>query len=83
MIQTPQPLFGGYAQPTVPGIVLHRDFSSWGNRFPAAKGEAEKILGRLPQLRRTWLMDLYLFPPIGVRRELADTLTFYPTETDR
>jgi acetophenone carboxylase len=21
-IQTPQPLFGGYAQPTVPGIVL-------------------------------------------------------------
>jgi hypothetical protein len=61
--------------------VLARDFSGWGKRFPAAKGEAEKILGRLPQLRRTWLMDLYLFPPVGVRRELADTLTFYPTET--
>jgi hypothetical protein len=61
--------------------VLARDFSDWGKRFPAAKGEAEKILGRLPQLRRTWLMDLYLFPPVGVRCELGDTLTFYPTET--
>ena len=61
--------------------VLARDFSGWGKRFPAAKGEAEKILGRLPQLRRTWLMDLYFFPPLGVRRDLADTLTFYPTET--
>ena len=58
--------------------VLARDFSGWGKRFPAAKGEAEKILGRLPQLRRTWLMDLYA---VGVRRELADTLTFYPMET--
>jgi hypothetical protein len=61
--------------------VLARDFSGWGKRFPVAKGEAEKILGRLPQLRRTWLMDLYLFPPVGVRREFADTQTFYPTET--
>lgn len=61
--------------------VLARDFSGWGKRFPAAKREAEMILGRLPQLRRTWLMDLYFFPPLGVRRDLADTLTFYPTET--
>ena len=61
--------------------VLARDFSGWGKRFPAAKGEAEKILGRLPQLRRTWLMDLYFFPPVGVRREFGDTLAFYPTET--
>ena len=61
--------------------VLARDFSGWGKRFPAAKGEAEKILGRLPQLRRTWLMDLYFFPPVGVRREFSDTLAFYPTET--
>ena len=52
-----------------------------GKRFPAAKGEAEKILGPLPQLRRTWLMDLYFFPPVGVRREFGDTLAFYPTET--
>jgi len=61
--------------------VLARDFSSWGKRFPAAKREAETLLGGLPQLRRTWLMDLYLFPPLGVRRKLGDTLAFYPTET--
>jgi hypothetical protein len=60
--------------------VLARDFSGWGKRFPAAKREAEKVLCRLPQLRRTWLMDLYLFPPVGVRREVADSLAFYPSE---
>jgi hypothetical protein len=54
--------------------VLARDFSGWGKRFPAAKREAEKVFGDLPQLRRTWLMDLYLFPPPGVRREFADAL---------
>ena len=59
--------------------ILARDFSGWGKRFPAAKREAEKILGRPLQLRRT-LMDLYFFPP-GVRRELGDALNFYPTET--
>jgi hypothetical protein len=53
--------------------VLARDFSGWGRRFPAARSEAEKLLGSCPQLRRTWLMDLYLFPPAGVRRELGDT----------
>jgi len=51
------------------------DFSDWGKRFPTAQREAEKVLGGLPQLRRTWLMDLYLFPPLGVRREFADALT--------
>ena len=63
--------------------VLARDFSGWGKRFPGAKGEAEKILGRLPQLRRAWLMDLYFFPPVGVRRGLGDELKFYPTETHK
>ena len=57
--------------------VLARDFSGWGKRFPAAKCEAEEITGRLPQLRRAWLMDLYFFPPLGVRREFGDSLTFY------
>jgi hypothetical protein len=61
--------------------VLARDFSGWGNRFPAAKREAEIVLGELPQLRRTWLMDLYLFPPLGVRRELADALAPAATGT--
>jgi hypothetical protein len=55
--------------------VLTRDFSGWGKRFPAAKREAEKVLGELPQLRRASLMDLYLFPPLGVRRDLTDALT--------
>jgi hypothetical protein len=55
--------------------VLARDFSGWGKRFPAAKREADKVLGESPQLRRTWLMDLYLFPPLGVRRHLTDALT--------
>jgi hypothetical protein len=60
--------------------VLARDFSGWGKRFPAAKREAEKFLERLPQLRRTWLMDLYFFPPVGLHREVADPLAFYPSE---
>jgi hypothetical protein len=60
--------------------VLARDYSGWGKRFPAAKREAEKVLERLPQLRRTWLMDLYFFPPVGVHREVADPLAFYPSE---
>jgi hypothetical protein len=60
--------------------VLARDFSGWGKRFPVAKREAEKVLERLPQLRRTWLMDLYFFPPVGVHREVADPLAFYPSE---
>jgi hypothetical protein len=55
--------------------VLTRDYSGWGKRFPAAKREADKALGESPQLRRTWLMDLYLFPPLGVRRHLTDALT--------
>jgi hypothetical protein len=57
--------------------VLARDFSGWGKRFPTAKCEAEKILSGSPQLRRAWLMDLYFFPPAGLRRELGDALTPY------
>jgi hypothetical protein len=58
--------------------VLARDFSGWGKRFPAAKHQAETMLGDLPQLRRTWLMDLYLFPPLGVRHESTGALTSSP-----
>jgi hypothetical protein len=60
--------------------VLARDFSGWGKRFPSAKREAEKVLERSLQLRRSWLMDLYFFPPVGTRRELIDPLAFYPGE---
>jgi hypothetical protein len=54
--------------------VLARDFAGWGKRFPKAKQEAEKLLGDFALQRRTWLMDLYLYPPPGVRRELANAL---------
>ena len=56
-------------------------FLRLGQTLPGRQREAEEILGRLPQLRRAWLMDLYFFPPLGVRREFTDTFTFYPTET--
>ncbi len=52
--------------------VLARDFAGWGKRFPAAKHAAESLLGGLSSRRRTWLMDLYLYPPLGVGRELPD-----------
>ncbi|MGA2815724.1 MAG: hypothetical protein ABSE67_05415 [Xanthobacteraceae bacterium] len=54
--------------------VLARDFAGWGGRFPTAKREAEKLLGDYPQRQRVWLMDLYLYPPLGVRREFANAL---------
>lgn len=53
--------------------VLARDFASWGKRFPAAKREAEKAFGNFPR-QRAWLMDLYLYPPHGIRREFAGAL---------
>jgi hypothetical protein len=53
--------------------VLARDFAGWGKKFPAAKREADKLLAGFPQ-RRAWLMDLYLYPPLGNRRALADVL---------
>jgi hypothetical protein len=52
--------------------VLARDFAGWGKRFPAAKHAAENVLGELPSRRRAWLMDLYLYPPLGVGREFPD-----------
>jgi hypothetical protein len=60
--------------------VLVRDFAGWGRRFPAAKLDAEKLLNHVPQQRRAWLMDLYLFPPPGVRRDFASTLA--PADTE-
>lgn len=53
--------------------VLARDFAGWGKRCPAAKREADKILGNPPR-QRVWLMDLYLNPPLGVRRGFANAL---------
>jgi len=55
--------------------VLARDYASWGKCFPSAKAEAERLLSEVPLRPRTCLMDLYLYPPLGVRREFADVLT--------
>jgi hypothetical protein len=60
--------------------VLVRDFADWGKRFPEAKQEAEKILGEYPLRQRAWLLDLYLYPRLGVRREFAKELA--PSEAD-
>jgi hypothetical protein len=60
--------------------VLARDYAGWGKRFPTAKREAEKLLGDLPPGRRVWLMDRYLYPSLGVRREFASVLAL-PSES--
>ena len=49
--------------------MLTRDFADWGKRFPAAKREAEKMFADIPPQRRTWLMDMYLFPHQAPRRD--------------
>ena len=54
--------------------VLARDYAGWGRRFPAAKREAENLLGDLPPGQRVWLMDWYLYPSLGVRPGFASTL---------
>jgi hypothetical protein len=54
--------------------VLARDFAGWGSQYPTAKREAEKLFGDHPQRQRVWLMDLYLYQPLGVRREFANAL---------
>jgi len=54
--------------------VLARDYIDWGKRFPVAQREAEKLVGDFSTRPRTWLMDLYLYPPLGVHRELGDAL---------
>jgi hypothetical protein len=40
---------------------LVRDFAAWGARFPAARQQAEKLLGASPPSQRMWFMDTYLY----------------------
>jgi hypothetical protein len=54
--------------------MLARDFTGWGRRFPAAKREAERLLGDMTQPSHTSFMDLYLYPSPGIQRELASEL---------
>jgi hypothetical protein len=41
--------------------VLARDFGSWGLRFPAARQEAQRLLGERSLDHCAWLMDKYLY----------------------
>ena len=62
--------------------VLARDFAGWGRRFPSAKREAEAMLGDFPlRQQRTWFMDQYLYPSLGIHRELASSLA--PSAADQ
>lgn len=62
--------------------VLARDFAGWGRQFPAAKREAEKLLAEFPRRPGASLMDFYLYPPRGIRREFANALAPSATEAD-
>jgi len=61
--------------------VLACDFAGWGKRFANAKSKAEKLLGERPPGQRVRLMDLYLYPSLAPRRELADALASPPVAT--
>jgi len=54
--------------------VLVRDFGGWGQRYPAARREAELLLGDFLMAQRNWLMDQYIYPPVGVNRDFASVL---------
>jgi len=54
--------------------LLARDFAGWGQRFPAAKREAERLLADFTQRQRVSLMDMYLHPRLSVHRDLAGAL---------
>jgi len=53
---------------------LARDFAGWGKRFPNTKREAERLLGAFPLRQCVWLMDMYLYPSLGIHREFASAL---------
>jgi hypothetical protein len=54
--------------------ILARDFSGWGRRYPAAKRQAELVIGEFLVNPRSWLMDKYLYPPLGMHRDFAAAL---------
>jgi hypothetical protein len=55
--------------------VLARDYGGWGKRFPAAKREAEAMLVDFPLRSCNWFMDRYLYPSIGLSRDLSGILS--------
>lgn len=54
--------------------VLARDFAGWGKRYPLSRRQAEQLFEAYPARPRAWLMDSYLYPPLGMRREFAGAL---------
>jgi hypothetical protein len=54
--------------------VLARDFAGWGKRYPAAKRDADLLLGEFQQWQHHCLMDMYMYPELGIRREFAQAL---------
>jgi hypothetical protein len=54
--------------------VLARDFGGWGKRFPAAKRGAEAMLIDFRLRSCKWFMDQYLYPSLGVHRDLSGIL---------
>lgn len=54
--------------------MLTRDFAGWAKQCPAAKGEAERLLGGQQEKQRAWLTDMYLYPSLGTHREFARAL---------
>jgi hypothetical protein len=54
--------------------VLARNFMGWGKQFPAARREAEEILSEQLLHTRPWLMDVYLYPSLGIHRVFAKML---------
>lgn len=54
--------------------VLARNFMDWGQQYPAARDEAEKILSEPVIHRLPWLMDVYLYPTFDTHRAVAKML---------
>lgn len=54
--------------------MLARDFAGWGRRFPSARREAERLLDDMTHPSHAWFMDMYLYPSLGIQRELAGEL---------
>lgn len=57
---------------------LARNFAAWGAQFPAARQQAEKLVGASPLSQRVWFMDAYLHAAHGVNYNSALGFAFSP-----
>jgi hypothetical protein len=58
--------------------VLARDFAGWGKRYPAAKREADLLLSEILHRQNDCLLNMYMYPAPGNRRELVSVLVQSP-----